>query len=323
MKSFTPTGCDISKLHIDIGFLIDENAITHIKIENSHKGYLQLKQHVDDLNLQPHFCMEATGNYYEDFADFLTDCGYKVSVINPLKIKSFAKTEFLRTKTDKQDAKMIARYCDKIKPQSIYVKPTSIQHKIRRNIAGLRQLNKDLNAIKNRIKAVKDAHLLEIFNTHRKMIESSIKQLKQHIADLTQQSPAADTATNLQTMPSFGAITAATLSHFLTLYRFQTENQFVAFAGLSPQKEQSGTSVNKPDKLSKYGNRTLKGSLYMSALVCLRCGYFSAFVERLRQRNKPSKVIIVALMRKLAGIAWHLWNKGESFDPARYGMQKP
>lgn len=322
-EKLTPVGCDVSQDDIAIAILLDaeEEVFIEFKIENSRKGYDRLHRRIRDLGIKPKIMMEATGNYYEDLADYLTDFGYWVNVVNPLKIKSFAKVEFLRTKTDKQDAKLIARYCDQIKVKGRYIKPTPMQHQIRRSLSGLKQLNKDLNAVKNRIKVTKDSFLKDLLAKHEKMIEASIKELKAHIIELTAQSEAAKTADLVTTIPSVGQLTASTLAHFLNLYNFQTENKFIAFAGLSPKKEESGTSVKKSDHLSEYGNRMLKGSLYMSALVCLRMGYFGAFVGRLKKRNKPNKVIIVALMRKLAAIAWHLHTKKEPFDKARYGMQ--
>lgn len=319
----TPIGCDVSQNDIAIAIMLDsvEEKFIDFKIENSRKGYDRLHQKIQDLGIQPKIMMEATGNYYEDLADYLTDLGYWVNVANPLKVKNFSRAQFQRTKTDKQDARLIARYCDQIKVKGRYVKPTPMQHQIRRSLSGLKQLNKDLNALKNRIKVTKDSFLKNLLAKHEQMIEASIKELKAHIIELTAQSEAAKTADLVATIPSIGQLTASTLAHYLNLYKFQTENRFIAFAGLCPKKEESGTSVKKSDRLSEYGNRMLKGSLYMSALVCLKLGYFAPFVARLKKRNKPNKVIIVALMRKLAAIAWHLHTKKEPFDKARYAMQ--
>ena len=55
-------------------------------------------------------------------------------------------------------------------------------------------------------------------------------------------------------------------------------------------------------------------------MVAYRFGYFGAFVNRLKNKGKPPKVILIAIMRKLATIAWNLWKNGQTFDPARYGL---
>lgn len=64
----------------------------------------------------PHICMEATGSYYELAADYLSD-HYCVSVENPFKIKKYGEVTLARTKTDKQDAKLIAKYCANMQPK--------------------------------------------------------------------------------------------------------------------------------------------------------------------------------------------------------------
>ena len=95
-------------------------------------------------------------------------------------------------------------------------------------------------------------------------------------------------------------------------------NKFIAFAGLNPQAKQSGTSVNGRQKLTRYGNRRLRGSLFMSAMVAYREGYFSQLVANLKKRHKSPMVILVAIMKKLAVIAYTLYKKQVDFDPGRY-----
>ena len=60
--------------------------------------------------------MEATGAYSQPLANFLVAKGYSVSVVNPAKIKAYAKSELSRAKTDKADAKLIARYARSMQP---------------------------------------------------------------------------------------------------------------------------------------------------------------------------------------------------------------
>jgi len=64
-----------------------------------------------------HACLEATGNYGEDVAIYLHEAGHTVSIVNPARIKGFAQSELIRTKTDKIDAGIIARFCLAMKPE--------------------------------------------------------------------------------------------------------------------------------------------------------------------------------------------------------------
>ncbi|MFA9202192.1 MAG: transposase, partial [Candidatus Nanopelagicaceae bacterium] len=65
---------------------------------------------------QMHACMEATSIYGDALAEFLYLANFAVSVVNPARIKGFAKSELLRTKTDSVDDALIARFCAAIKP---------------------------------------------------------------------------------------------------------------------------------------------------------------------------------------------------------------
>ena len=71
--------------------------------------------------------MEATSIYGDALAEFLYEVGYQVSVVNPARIKGFAKSELLRTKTDSVDAALIARFCAAIKPSLRIADPSRSQ----------------------------------------------------------------------------------------------------------------------------------------------------------------------------------------------------
>ena len=77
------------------------------------------------------------------------------------------------------------------------------------------------------------------------------------------------------------------------MFDFKTANKFTAFAGLSPQQRKSGTSVNKKEKLSRYGNRILKTALYMPAVVAYRMGVFKKMTDRLKPLQNPQNNSLV------------------------------
>ena len=107
-----PLGLDIS--HKTFGAALPAGGVKGVetaKFDNGIKGLEKPEGRLDNFNCSDiHICTEATGNRFEDVADHMGK-DYKVSVINPLKISDYAKSRFSRTKTDKQDAKLIAEYC--------------------------------------------------------------------------------------------------------------------------------------------------------------------------------------------------------------------
>jgi transposase len=94
--------------------------------------------------------------------------------------------------------------------------------------------------------------------------------------------------------------------------------EMAAYAGLNPSHHRSGTSIDRPTRISKIGNATLRSSLYMPALSAMRFNpAVAALVARLKQagRLRPQQ-IVVAAMRKLLVICFGVLKTGKPFDPA-------
>ena len=112
-------GIDVSKAKFDVVLLADEQSKgVHRVFPNTPRGFKELrnwlaKQGVKEL----HACLESTGSYGVALAESLVAEGHKVSVVNPRRIKHYAKSRLSRNKTDKQDAAVIARFCLKERPE--------------------------------------------------------------------------------------------------------------------------------------------------------------------------------------------------------------
>ncbi|MBV9749355.1 MAG: IS110 family transposase [Acetobacteraceae bacterium] len=80
-----------------------------------------------------------------------------------------------------------------------------------------------------------------------------------------------------------------------------TPKALAAFTGLSPQEHGSGTSMRKPGKMSRIGAERLRSTLDMCALSAKRTNKaLTAFVSRMTVADKPPKVILIAVARKLS-----------------------
>ncbi len=114
--SLSVLGIDIAKQKFDAALLVNGKT-KHKTCKNSAEGFEALNLWLQKQGIQKlHACMEATGNYGEDLAIYLHDAGHIVSIVNPARIKGFAQSELVRTKTDKLDAALIARFCLAMKP---------------------------------------------------------------------------------------------------------------------------------------------------------------------------------------------------------------
>jgi len=183
----------------------------------------------------------------------------------------------------------------------------------------LQQLKEQQKETQNRLHTAKDIYIKSTHEAIIELLEEKIDQTSKRIEGMIKQKESLNIEyQNLQTIPAIGKETAVILLRHLTDKNFETANKFVAFAGLSPKIEQSGTSVNKKGRLSRYGHRQLKRALFMPALVAYRMNAFPQLVSNLEAAKKPKMIIIVALMRKLAKIAFYIHKTKKPFDKARH-----
>ena len=311
-------GLDVSKDTIDATLITNKGSEDYIKISNNTEGFENLINWIKTKRIRKiAISMEATGIYYEQAAEYLSVL-YTIFVINPLKIKEYAKSQFSHTKTDKADSKLIAeftnRHLDKLTPFRPSENP--ILYKL---INLLQQLKEQQKETQNRLHTAKDIYIKSTHEAIIELLEEKIDQTSKRIEGMIKQKESLNIEyQNLQTIPAIGKETAVILLRHLTDKNFETANKFVAFAGLSPKIEQSGTSVNKKGRLSRYGHRQLKRALFMPALVAYRMNAFPQLVSNLESAKKPKMIIIVALMRKLAKIAFYIHKTKKPFDKARH-----
>lgn len=314
-------GLDISKDTIDATLHKTNGSIHYIKFKNNDDGLKQFRLWIKGNRIRKAYIgMEATGIYYEKAADMLSSY-YTVYVINPLKIKDYGKSRFNRTKTDKADSNLIADY---IKRHQDTLIPYQIpKNKALQKLINLKnQLQQHQKQIKNRLHSTEEDFIRNIHQDLIDTIQDKMEQVKIAISEQIKKQTDYNHYRNLQTIPSIGRDTASVLYAQLTEKHFKTANQFVSYAGLSPAIIQSGTSVRGRGRLSRYGNRRLKSTLYMPALCAYRFNAFPKLINNLKKAGKPKMVIIVAIMRKLAKLAYYIVKTGQPYDAERHRLNQ-
>lgn len=266
-----------------------------------------------------HACLEATGRYGEDLALALHGAGHVVSVVNPARIRDFARSKLSRNKTDGIDAELVGEFRLLLRPAP-WAPPSPARRRLRELVRLREALLASLTEYGNRAAAG------PLCEPGRRALERVLAALREQLAaveDAIQQLAATDAELAgqfalLTSIPGVGRMTAAGILVELPDVRlFTGAKQAAAYAGLSPRNHRSGTSVNAPARLSKTGSACLRRLLYMPALTALR---FNPVVRRLRDRLRAQnrlrpKQIVGAAMRKLLQLCYGVLKTGRPFDP--------
>ena len=307
-------GIDIAKRKIDV-FLRFENKSLANQFENSQTGFKLLSAWLKSLHLkQVHACLEATGTYGEAVAKFLHHQGHLVSVVNPLSIKGYAVAKMQRNKTDKADARVIADFCLTQHPAQ-WFPPEPEVVELQALVRRIESLEEMLQMERNRLE-VAPTKTKPSLKRMIKMLEDEIKTLKKSVKEHIDNNPTLKEQNQLlQTIPGIGEKTAALLLGEIEFSRYESARQVAAYAGVTPSKAQSGTSL-KQTKLSKLGNGRIRKGLYFPAIVARTHNQIiNDFASRLEKNGKTSMQIVCASMRKLLHIAFGVLKHKQPFNP--------
>ncbi|QKT02686.1 IS110 family transposase [Ectothiorhodospiraceae bacterium 2226] len=311
----TAIGIDIAKRKFDVAALRQGKYKTKT-FPNTPQGFEALIGWLDGFS-DLHVCMEATGVYGQALAVFLADRQVPLSVVNPARIAAYAKSELARSKTDRGDAKLIARFCHEKRDRlNLWQPPAPNERALQALVRRLDSLLEMQQMEHNRLAVAEAAvrpSLEAVSATLAAQIEAVREQIRRHIdndPDLRQRRDL------LHSIPGIGEATSAALLGLLgDVARFENAKQVAAYSGLSPALRTSGEWTGRT-RLSKTGDSLLRKVLYMPALVAWRHNaVIRAFCERLKANGKNGKAIACAAMRKLLHIAYGVLKSGRPFDP--------
>jgi transposase len=309
-------GIDISKQHFDVALLAETGKRKNKKFKNTDKGFAALLDWFEQQDAKKiHACMEATNVYGNRLAEFLFDNRIAVSMVNPARVKGFAQSELLRTKTDKQDASLIARFCQAMKPRLWEPEPLAIRQ-LKAMVKRLDMLLEMRQQEVNRLD-VADEVIVPDIEHHIQELDQRILKLKDEIKNHIDDDPGLKEQKELLlTIPGIGEKTLATLlAYFSSIDRFDNAKKLASFCGVAPRTRESGTSVKGRGAMSKIGSSHLRKSLFFPAMVALRYNPSLRLLrDRLAEKGKPKMVIIGAAMRKLIHIIYGVLKNRTPFD---------
>ncbi len=312
-------GIDIAKLKFNVCLVNMSGKLRHKVFPNNEAGFEQLRQWLAKHGVERvRACLEATGTYSEPLALFLAESGHIVSLVNPAATKAFAASRLSRTKNDRVDAELIARFCQAQEPPAWMppsVEVRELQALVRRldSLVEMRVMEENRLSAGITVETVRrsvEEHLTYL-NEQIKRTEELIRRHINNHPTLKQRSELLDS------IPGIGEATAALLlSEITDIKQYRSARQVAAYAGLVPRERQSGTSVRGRTRLSKIGNARLRRALYFPAITALRCSpFFQAWAKGLQERGKSKMSVICAVMRKLVHLAYGVLKSEKPFDP--------
>lgn len=312
-----PLGIDISKTKFDACLMLDTRILSKT-FGNSYDGFADLTAWLQTVGASDvHICMEGTGKLWEPLAEYLHAENFLVSVVNPMRIKGFAQSEMRRSKTDKIDAKIIARFC---KAQSPYAwMPPPVEIKAVRDMQRyLEELKQNRAQEDNRLKSgVVHSRVQKAIEQHMQYLDDEIDLLEDEILARIASEPGLKRDYMLLTsIDGVGQNAAVTfLGELNAAANFASARELEVFCGVAPRLHESGSSVKLRSRMSKVGNSRMRSALFMPALCALRSNpVLRAFAAKLRAAGKPGRLIIGAIMRKLLRYMFAVIKSGKPFD---------
>jgi len=295
--------------------------------ENSKPGYNQFvkwSRKITNPSVEGLFLMEATGIYYEGIAYHLHKLGQSVSVILPNKVKHYAKSLNIKTKTDIVDARVIAQMgAERNLPN--WQPPIAILKQLR----GLTRLYTDLKHERtvylNRLESenASVAALPFVINSNRSILKELEKQIRQCEKEIKKiiyaEEWLAEKVNKLLTIKGVGLITLAIIiAETQGFSLIKSRKQLASYAGYDIVQRESGTSVKGKTRISKKGNSRIRASLYFPALVASRHNTELKDDYQRINTGKASKMVgVTALQRKILLLIYTLWKNNETFNETK------
>lgn len=259
--------------------------------------------------------LESTGLYERVLVDGLREAGHPVAVLNPRKVRDFARASGQLAKTDRIDAAILASFGRRMQPEPGKPRSKSIIL-LDELITRRRQLITMTTMEKNRLQQTSVKLAQTQIKGHLKLLEKQTKEIDAQLDQTINDDPElARVAEIIQTVPGIGEVTARVIVAELQELGAANRGEIAALAGVAPFDNASGKHVGR--KSIRGGRKDLRSGIYMATLAATRFNpVIKAFRDRLRAKGKSGKVALVACMRKLLTILNAMIKSGRPWAPA-------
>ena len=304
-------GIDVSKAALDVALGSDGQVL---KVANEEGAIAELVCQV--VKAGPALVvLEATGGYEYLVAAALAAKGIPVAVVNPRQVRDFAKATGVLAKTDKIDARILARFAEAIRPEPRPL-PTPEAKELEEFLSRRRQIVDMLTMEKNRLSIATTERMKRSLQKHIAWLEEALRRSNDDIDKAVRASAAwREQEDLLRSVPGIGPVSARTLLAELPELGSLNRKKIAALVGVAPLNRDSGTL--KGSRTCWGGRANIRQVLYMAAMTAVR---WNPTIRRtylaLRERGKKPKVALVACMHKLLTILTAMVRDGRRWSPS-------
>ena len=286
-------GIDVSKATLDVAVGVKGD---FWQVENNPKGIENLVERLKAVKLAL-VVLESTGGYEKPAANALFVSDLPVAIVNPGRVREFAKSIGQLAKTDKLDARLLAQFAEKVKPALTRLPNEDEQHLIGL-VRRRRQLLEMRTAEINRQDTIHRALEVQL-RSHIDWLTTEIEALNQEIDDFISQSPLhSQKDAVLRSAKGVGTVLSRTLIAEVPELGQLNRKEIAALIGVAPMNRDSGTRRGK--RSIRGGRANVRSVLYMATLSAIRHNpVIRVFYQRLLDNGKEKMVAVVACMRKL------------------------
>ena len=308
-------GADIAKARFEVAVRGPAGEQAWGSFVNSPTGFEQLAEQLAAAQPQPEpaavlLVLEPTGGYELALAEFGCERRWLVSRPNPKRVRDWAKGCGRRAKTDRVDARDLARY-GASQPVAHYQPLPPELSQLDDLLARQEDLQQMLRAELNRLGMLnsKPGHSPVVqadLTANIAALEARLAKIGQEIKKHFKAQPKLQAKlSQLQSVPGIGPKNGVYVVLLLARWEHLTEGRgsvkgLVAFTGLDPKTYESGTSVHKRASISRMGQSQTRRMLYMGALGGVRGNnVLREFYRGLVGRGKAKKLALTAGARKI------------------------
>lgn len=303
-------GVDVAKAELVISLGTGHRPHSIVNDEASITAWLR------ELPAGTLIAMESTGRYHGLLAHLASQAGLTVYVLNARDVYFYARALGTRGKTDGVDAGVIARYLaehhTRLHP---WQAASGMQQQLQELLTRRAQVVVQRSSLRQIFTGV-DAQGLAL-----EMLYNGFDALLKSMDDKVQYLIAGDTemaqgCQRLCSITGIGPQTSALLATLLSRFDFANADALVAYCGLDPRPNDSGTKRGRR-RLSKKGPPLLRRQMYLAGFAASHSKALKPLYLSIRAKGFASTEAFLILGRKLLRVAFAVWNGTETFDPAR------